>query len=67
MCSLCLPPALKVTEDLDKEQRRVGRSGNDLGAGPTGGDGEINERLREDSFLPAFPLLSSARPKSRGS
>jgi hypothetical protein len=29
------PPALEVTGDLDKEDRRVGRRGNDLGAGFT--------------------------------
>jgi hypothetical protein len=68
--SLCLGPpphALDVTVDLDKEKRLVGRSDNDLGAGSTGCDGGIDERLREEGFLPAFPLLSSARPKSRGS
>jgi hypothetical protein len=44
------PPALEVTGDLDKEERRVGRSGNDLGAGSTGCDCGINERLREEGF-----------------
>jgi hypothetical protein len=59
-------PALEVTGDLDKEDRRVGRRGNDLGAGLTGCGGGIDERPREEVFLPTFPLLSSARPKSRG-
>jgi hypothetical protein len=53
--------------DLDKEERRASRSGNDLGAGLTGFDGGINEPLREEGFLQAFPFLSSARPKLRGS
>jgi hypothetical protein len=63
------PPlrALEVTRDLDNEKRRVGRSGDDLGTGSTVCDGGIDERLREEGFLLAFPLLSSARPKSRGS
>jgi hypothetical protein len=61
------PPTLKVTGDPDKEKRRVGRSGNDRGAGSTRCDAGINERLREEEFLLAFPLLSSARPKSLGS
>jgi hypothetical protein len=63
--SRSLPPTLEVTGDLDKEDRRVERSGYDLGAGTTGCDGGINERLREG--WPSFPLLSSAIPKSRGS
>jgi hypothetical protein len=40
-----------VTGDLDKEERRAGRSGNDLGAGSTECDGGINERLREEGFF----------------
>jgi hypothetical protein len=44
------PPTLEVTGDLDKAQRRVGRSGNDMGAEPTGCDGGINERIREEGF-----------------
>jgi hypothetical protein len=44
------PHALKVTGDLDKEERRAGRSGNDLGAGLTRFDGGINERPREEGF-----------------
>jgi hypothetical protein len=47
--------ALEVTGDLDKEERRVGKSGNDLGAGSPGCDVEINERLREEGF---FAILS---------
>jgi hypothetical protein len=61
------PPAFELTGDLDKEERRVGRSGYDLGAGSAGCDGGIHEGLREGGILPAFPLLSSALPKSRGS
>jgi hypothetical protein len=41
------PPALEVTEELDEEKRRDGRSGYDLRAGPTGCDGWIDERSRE--------------------
>jgi hypothetical protein len=37
-----------VTGDLDKEERRAGRSGNDLGTGLTGFEGGINERPREE-------------------
>jgi hypothetical protein len=38
-------PALEVTGSLDKDKRRVRRSGYDLGAGSTKGcDGRINER-----------------------
>jgi hypothetical protein len=33
-----------VTGDLDKEDRRVGRRGNDLGAGLKGCGGGIDER-----------------------
>jgi hypothetical protein len=40
-----------VTEDLDKEDRCVERSVDDLGAGSTGCDGEINERLREEGIF----------------
>jgi hypothetical protein len=37
VCLGTLPPhALKVPGDLDKERRREGRSGSDLGAGSTG-------------------------------
>jgi hypothetical protein len=67
LCVSVTPPPLEVTGDLDKEERRVGRSGNDLGAGPMECDGGINERLREEGFFAEFTLLSSARPKSRGS
>jgi hypothetical protein len=62
------PHALKVMGDPDKEERRGGRSGNDLGAGLTGLDGGINERLREVGFFANLspPLFGcSARPKSR--
>jgi hypothetical protein len=61
------PHALEVTGDLDKEDRRVCGRGYDLGTGFTGCDGGIDERPREEGFLSTFPLLSSARPKSRGS
>jgi hypothetical protein len=61
------PLALEVTGDLDEEERGVGRSGYDLGAGSTGCNGGIDEQLREKGFLRAFPLLFSTRPKSRGS
>jgi hypothetical protein len=68
MCVSVPPLGLERTGDLDKEERRVGRRGYDLGAGLAGcGDG-IDERPREEGSLAcAFPLLSSARPKSRGS
>jgi hypothetical protein len=48
-----------MTGDLDKEERRVGRSGNDLGAGSTGCDGGINERLREEGYFASLspPIL----------
>jgi hypothetical protein len=45
------PPALEVTGDLGKEDRRVGRRGNDLGAGPTGCGGGIDERPRLKGFF----------------
>jgi hypothetical protein len=45
------PPTLEVTGDLDKEERRALRSGNDLGADSTGCDGGINERLPQKVFL----------------
>jgi hypothetical protein len=52
------PPALEVTGDLDKAERSVGRSGNDLGAGSTGCGGGINERLREEGFFASLsPLI----------
>jgi hypothetical protein len=41
---------LDVTGDLDKDERRVVRSGKDLGAGSTGCDGGINEHLHEEGF-----------------
>jgi hypothetical protein len=34
-CVSVVPPALEVTGDLDKEERRAGRSGYDLGPGST--------------------------------
>jgi hypothetical protein len=40
-----------VTGDLDKEDRRVGRRGYDLGAGFTGCGGGIDERQREEGFF----------------
>jgi hypothetical protein len=53
--SICVsrspPPALEATGDLDKEDRRVGRRGKDLGAGLTGcGDG-VDEHPREEGFF----------------
>jgi hypothetical protein len=68
VCVSWSPPyALDVTGDLDKEGHRVGRRGNNLGEGLTGCGGLIDEQPREGFSVPAFPLLSSARPKSRGS
>jgi hypothetical protein len=47
-----------VTGDLDKEDRRVGRRGNDLGAGLyTGCGGKIDERPREEGFLTSLSHL----------
>jgi hypothetical protein len=61
------PPSLGVTGDLDKEERRVGGRGNDLGAElRDAAAGSTSDHVRR-FFLPAFPLMSSARPKSRGS
>ena len=45
------PPVLEVPGDLDKEDRRAGRRGNDLGAGLTGCGGGIDERPREEGFF----------------
>jgi hypothetical protein len=61
------PRALDVTGDLDMEDSRVGRRGNDLEAGLTGCGGGIDEHPRGEDFLPTISLLSSAMPKSRGS
>jgi hypothetical protein len=36
---------LEVTGELDKEERRAGRSGNDLGAGFTRCDDGVEKRL----------------------
>jgi hypothetical protein len=44
-------PALEVTGDLNKEESRAGKSGNDLGAGFTGCGGGIDERPREEGFF----------------
>jgi hypothetical protein len=41
------PPAVEGTGDLDYEESRDGRSGNDLGVGLTGCDGGIDKRPRE--------------------
>jgi hypothetical protein len=59
---LVLPTVLEVTGDLDKEERRAGRSGIDLGAGLTGFEGGINERLREEGFSASLspPLFGKA-------
>jgi hypothetical protein len=40
-----------VTGDLDKEERRVGGRGYDLGAGFPGCGGGIDERPREEGFF----------------
>jgi hypothetical protein len=45
------PPAMEVTGDLDKEESRAGRSGNDLGTGFTEWGGGIDERPREEGFF----------------
>jgi hypothetical protein len=55
-----------VTGDLDNEERRVGRSGNDLGEGLAGCDGGINDRLGEEGFSailspPSFGKTEVAR------
>ena len=61
------PPVLEVTGDLDTEGRRVGGRGKTLGRGlRDGAAGSTSDRTKR-GFLPAFPLLPSARPKSRGS
>jgi hypothetical protein len=47
-------PALEVTGDLDGEERRTGRSGNDLGTGLTecnGGIDKFDTRPREEVFF----------------
>jgi hypothetical protein len=49
--SRSLPLAIEVTGDLDKEERRVGRRGNDLGAGLTICGGGIDERPREEGVF----------------
>jgi hypothetical protein len=48
--------AFEVTGDLDKEERRAGRSGNDLVAASTGCVDKADKRLREEGF---FGNLSS--------
>jgi hypothetical protein len=45
-----------VTGDLDKEDRRVGRRGNDLGAGLTECGGGIDECPREEVFFASLSL-----------
>jgi hypothetical protein len=59
-------PALEVTGNLDKEERRAGRSGNDLRAELTGCDGGVEKRLREEGFLADISPLSSVSLQSRG-
>jgi hypothetical protein len=59
------PPALEVTWDLDKEDRRVGRRGNDLGAWFTGYGGGIDEQPREEAFLPAYLRLDRSHARAR--
>jgi hypothetical protein len=61
------PPVLEVTGDLDKEASRVGGRGTTLGRGLWDeAVGSTSDRAKR-GFLPAFPLLPSAGPKSRGS
>jgi hypothetical protein len=60
------PLALEVTGGSTKRKSRDKRSGYDLRAGLTGCDGGIDEQPHEGLFSLAFPLLSPARPKSRG-
>jgi hypothetical protein len=60
-------PAFEVTGDLDTEENRDGRSGNELTTGLTGCDGGIDERPREELNSISFTLLSPARLKFRGS
>jgi hypothetical protein len=44
--------------DLDKEERRAGKSGNELGAGLTRCDGGVDKRLREKGFFTSvFPPI----------
>jgi hypothetical protein len=47
------PPALEVTGDLDKEERREWRSGNDLGTELTGFDGGVDKRPHEEGYFAA--------------
>jgi hypothetical protein len=51
------PSALVVMGDLDKEESRDGRSGNDLGTGHTECDGGIDERPRREVFLTSLSPL----------
>ena len=67
---VCLSPpphVLEVTGDLDKEDRRVGGRGTTLGRGLRDAAAGSTSDSERRVFLLAFPLLSSARPKSRGS
>jgi hypothetical protein len=51
-------PSLEVTGDLDKEERRAGRSNNDLGGGfEDAAAGSTSDYVRR-SFSPAFFPLS---------
>jgi hypothetical protein len=74
--SLCVPrhtpPALELTggprQGGPSRRYSVGASTTlGLGAGLTGCGGGIDKQPREEGFLPAFPFLSSAKPKSHGS
>jgi hypothetical protein len=40
-----------MTGDLDNEELRAGRSGNDLGVGFTRCDGGVDKRLREEGLF----------------
>jgi hypothetical protein len=65
--SVFVPPTCPRRDgDVDKEECRAGRSGNDLGAGSTVCDGGVDKRLREEGFyaslsLPIFGKTEVAR------
>jgi hypothetical protein len=51
-----------VTRDLDTEERRARRSGNDLGAGLKGCDGGVENRLLEEGYFASLspPIFGKA-------
>jgi hypothetical protein len=66
MCVSVPPHVLEVTGDLDKEDRRVGGCGYDLGAGFTGCGGGIDERPREEGFFASlFPPITGKTEVTR--